>query len=87
MRNNFSDISFYFKKSNGFEITNSSNNFAIIVNKRTFQIAEIFRTSANYYTVIIASSIYCNKICEKSFNSALSRVKQFFTDSKLHTYM
>lgn len=84
MRNNFNDISFYFKKSDGFEITNSSNNFAIIVNKRTFQIAEIRRTSANYYEVITASSIWCKRRCEKSFNDALTVVKHFFADTILH---
>jgi len=84
MRNNFNDISFYFKKADGYLITNSSNNFAVIVNTRTFQIAQIFRTSANYYEVIIASSVYCNRICENSFNSALKRVQHFFADTTLH---
>lgn len=84
MRNNFNDIHFYFPKSNGFQITNLSNNFAVIINSSTFQIAEIFRTSANYYEVIIASSVYCNRVCENSFNSALKRVQAFFADTTLH---
>lgn len=84
MRNNFDDIAFYFKKSDGFQITNSSDKYAIIVNTNTFQIVQIFRTSANYYQVIIASSIYCNRICENSFYSALRRVKKFFNDTTLH---
>ena len=85
MRNNFDDISFYFKKSDGFEITNSSNNFAIIVNTKTFQIAEIFRTSANYYEVLTANSISCRRLCTRSYTDALKEVKHFFADSTLHT--
>lgn len=84
MRNNFDDISFYFKKSDGFYITNSGNQFAVIVNIKTFQIAEIFRTSANYYEIITASVVNCQRVCEKSFNSALKEVQHFFADTTLH---
>lgn len=84
MRNNFDDISFYFKKSDGFYITNLGSQFAVIVNIKTFQIAQIYRTSANYYEVITASNVYCTRICKKSFNSALIRVQHFFADTTLH---
>ncbi len=84
MRNNIDDISFYFKKSDGYQITNRSNNFAIVINVNTFQIAEIVKTSANHYEVITASCVYCQRICEKNFYSALKRVQHFFADTKLH---
>jgi Na+/citrate or Na+/malate symporter len=84
MRNNFNDISLYFKKSDGFYITNSGNQFAVIVNINTFRIAEIFRMSANYYEVITASIIHCTRLCEKNFSSALKRVQDFFEETTLH---
>lgn len=84
MRNNFDDIYFYFPKLDGFQITNLSKNIAVIVNTNTFQIAQIKRTSRNYYEVITASSIHSQRVCENSFNSALKRIQHFFADTILH---
>lgn len=77
MKSNFNifELEKTFPRRDGYTITNHDNNFAVICNQSKFFIAEIFRTSPNYYEVITASPIYCQRITVKNFNAAEKYIK------------
>ncbi len=60
-----------FSKNDGWTITNHNDRFVIVVNVKKFFIAEIFRTSPNYYEVITANPTVCQRICLKKFSDAV----------------
>lgn len=69
-----------FHQYDGYTITNYSNNSVVIINRKKFYIAQIYRTSTNNYEVIIASQTLCQRFCRKKFSSAEKAVKKFFKE-------
>lgn len=60
------------------EITNRGSDFVVFANRDTLEIAEIFRTSANRYTVSLACVSYIGVFSCSTFKECVPLIQEFF---------